>query len=538
MKVKKIIKEKKSAIIIVLVLAGILLYTGRLEGILGSLGIGVPCTLVGNTETCDLKYLGCHTQIATAGYTQQTYSFPDVTTCSIQISDTTYVTTGTCTVSGTQQTVRINLNQNGINSCQSTQEIYIHENVKYGTLTLDHSTTPPCQNQCVLGVNRCSVSGDVEQCKDGNGDGCFEWVSLETCTNGCTSGSCNAPVTTIPGTTTWLHHFYVKEQGSGTTINGATIDIQGGIVGSSGIRTKTTDANGYAVYSLGQDYTYTITVSKDGYVTQTFTDYQSAAVETTAITLIPTGSQDIYWLYNIYVKENGGPVLEGATVYVTGDPIGSTGIRQKTTDANGYAVYSLAEGHTYDVTVSKSGYETKTYSEYISASVETINVLLIKSTTTSTPTTSTTTTTLPVQTTSTLIGTCEPVITRACDPATSIIKDYLSTCIPTGWTTDLTRCGIPVTYTTTTTIQGQVFVPFVCGNNVCEIGELGCPIDCKMGDKDITPTDPCKELSGIKGLACSLKVAERDLILGIIAGVAVIGGIGYMSGFWKKGKRR
>ena len=447
MKVKKIIKEKKSAIIIVLVLAGILLYTGRLEGILGSLGIGVPCTLVGNTETCDLKYLGCHTQIATAGYTQQTYSFPDVTTCSIQISDTTYVTTGTCTVSGTQQTVRINLNQNGINSCQSTQEIYIHENVKYGTLTLDHSTTPPCQNQCVLGVNRCSVSGDVEQCKDGNGDGCFEWVSLETCTNGCSSGSCNAPVTTIPGTTTWLHHFYVKEQGSGTTINGATIDIQGGIVGSSGIRTKTTDANGYAVYSL-------------------------------------------------------------------------------------------AEGHTYDITVSKLGYETKTYSEYISASVETINVLLIKSTTTSTPTTSTTTTTLPVQTTSTLIGTCEPVITRACDPATSIIKDYLSTCIPTGWTTDLTRCGIPVTYTTTTTIQGQVFVPFVCGNNVCEIGELGCPIDCKMGDKDITPTDPCKQLTGIKGLACSLKVAERDLMLGIAASIIVIGGIGYMSGFWKKGKRR
>ena len=161
------------------------------------------------------------------------------------------------------------------------------------------------------------------------------------------------PVTQLTGRVT---------NAAGTGVTGATVTVTGGA-------TATTDSNGNYSFSSIAAGTYTVTASKTGYISQTATGVQVAAGAVKTQNFILNVLNGTLLTGRVTVASGAG--LAGATVAITG---GAT----RTTDANGYYSFVNIAAATYTVTVSKTGYLTKTvYGAVVSTGVtKTVNVTL------------------------------------------------------------------------------------------------------------------------------------------------------------------
>ena len=56
-----------------------------------------------------------------------------------------------------------------------------------------------CSNACAAGAKQCA-GNEAQECKDTNGDGCTEWSTVKTCSNGetCSAGSCIQTAVNVP----------------------------------------------------------------------------------------------------------------------------------------------------------------------------------------------------------------------------------------------------------------------------------------------------------------------------------------------------
>jgi len=143
----------------------------------------------------------------------------------------------------------------------------------------------------------------------------------------------------VPGTITGI----VTDTDDGSAVAGATV--------SDGTRTVLTDAVGQYTISDLPPGTYEVTASKEGYesssLTVTVLEGNTAEANLSLIRIIVPGT-----ITGIVTDTDDGSAVAGATV--------SDGTRTTTTDATGrYIIASVSPG-TYQVTASKSGYESLT----------------------------------------------------------------------------------------------------------------------------------------------------------------------------------
>jgi len=142
----------------------------------------------------------------------------------------------------------------------------------------------------------------------------------------------------------------VREKGTSANVEGATV-----VARSAGIvrATATTDANG--IYTMGSDLpagTYTVAVSKAGYVTQMKTGIAVTAGATTYVNFL--AFERVPAIMGQVRAVGTGANLAGATVGVFS---GETSVASATTDANG--IYKIPAGlgaGTYTVVASAAGY--------------------------------------------------------------------------------------------------------------------------------------------------------------------------------------
>jgi hypothetical protein len=144
---------------------------------------------------------------------------------------------------------------------------------------------------------------------------------------------------------------------SGPVISGATVTGQDG---TGNAFSQTTNSNGYVTIT-GTPGTWSFTASKSGYdtnswsqtITATDTKHAYVTKQVTNVTL------------TLYVHENSasGPVISGATV--TGQD-GTGNAFSQTTNSNGYVTITGTPG-TWSFTASKSGYDTNSWSQTITA---------------------------------------------------------------------------------------------------------------------------------------------------------------------------
>jgi thermitase len=143
----------------------------------------------------------------------------------------------------------------------------------------------------------------------------------------------------VPGTITGT----VTAAGGGSPIAGATV--------TDGTRTTTTDASGEYTIAGVPPGTYQVTASKPGYesssLTVTVSEGNTAVADLALTQIIVPGT-----ITGTVTAAGGGSPIAGATV--------AAGTRTTTTDASGeYTIAGVPPG-AYQVTASKSGYESST----------------------------------------------------------------------------------------------------------------------------------------------------------------------------------
>jgi uncharacterized membrane protein len=150
--------------------------------------------------------------------------------------------------------------------------------------------------------------------------------------------------------TVWNITFHVTS--AGANLEGALVAV--------GTQQVTTNASGNALFIL-PDGTYTYSITKTGYVTQTGTFTVAGANQTIEINM-PV----VTWPTTFHCV-SGGVGLVGVSVLCNGETI--------ITDANGNAVFNLEDG-TYDYTASKTGYNTVTGTVIVNGAAQTKTVIM------------------------------------------------------------------------------------------------------------------------------------------------------------------
>jgi hypothetical protein len=134
----------------------------------------------------------------------------------------------------------------------------------------------------------------------------------------------------------------VDEQG--VVVSGATVAVNG--AGTVTPASATSDANGQTVHALSAGGSYTVSVSKTGYM-----DGSGAATVASgadgSVTVTVTTIQDTF--FKIRVIDQNNAVVQGATVAVPG-------FANVTTGVDGYAQFLVEPLTPYTATVSKTGY--------------------------------------------------------------------------------------------------------------------------------------------------------------------------------------
>jgi len=135
----------------------------------------------------------------------------------------------------------------------------------------------------------------------------------------------------------------------GTKVSGATVSVTG--PGSVTPASAATDTDGMSVHVLGAAGTYTASVSKAGYISNSGAASVAAGADgnltVTIDRLLPT-------TFIVRVVDQNGAVVPGATVSATGP--GSVTPASGTSDASGYITFSVGQPGDYTATASKAGY--------------------------------------------------------------------------------------------------------------------------------------------------------------------------------------
>jgi len=179
-------------------------------------------------------------------------------------------------------------------------------------------------------------------------------VSISTST---TSNSVTIYLTPTP--TTGSITVYVRDIETGAYISGAAV---------SGDGSGTTNSSGYKVFSDMSFGTYSFSVSKSGYYTNSGSVTISSSATSKSVTIylapIPTSGT-----ITVYVKDaSSGAVISGASVFTASDS-GST-------NTSGYVVFSSLPFGSYNFSASKSGYRSGSGSASISTSATTNSITI------------------------------------------------------------------------------------------------------------------------------------------------------------------
>lgn len=157
----------------------------------------------------------------------------------------------------------------------------------------------------------------------------------------------------------------VQDYASGALISDAAVQI----INSAGTWSNATTTGGVRTYSARNGEYIGIAASAPGYLDSSLTYSQIARDTTKTIILskyieVPAGNNTLY----VYTRDSSTHnTLEGALVRLND---GQT----KTTPGSGLATFTVLEGGTYQITVSKSGYHTLTRTLIVAGSANAISM--------------------------------------------------------------------------------------------------------------------------------------------------------------------
>ena len=136
---------------------------------------------------------------------------------------------------------------------------------------------------------------------------------------------------------------------TGPALAGATVAIAG--------QSATTDGNGAFFIAQIPAGTYTLTISRTGYLTNTITNYAFSGYQSGLVFFLVPSPTDFSMSGKVLAGSATGPALEGATVAIAG--------KTAVTDSRGAFNIAKIPAGSYTVTVSRKGYLTTTTTGYL-----------------------------------------------------------------------------------------------------------------------------------------------------------------------------
>jgi hypothetical protein len=165
----------------------------------------------------------------------------------------------------------------------------------------------------------------------------------------------------------------IDSAGSATLISGAIVTLRSSGTATSTSEKDTTGADGTYSFASVSTGIYTISVSATGYTTKSVTDTVTATAGTVNISLVATVTSSISGTID---SAGSGTVISGAIVTLRSSGTGAGTSVKDTTGTDGtYSFASVSTG-IYTISVSATGYTTKSVTDTVTATAGTVNISL------------------------------------------------------------------------------------------------------------------------------------------------------------------